>query len=99
RLPPACTARRISEPRHHHQDQRHARIPALAGGIIAAMSHAPADEYRARLSGRRAAHLTLTRSDERLSYARLAVFVAGAVVPVGGGGGGGRPAWGGAPAA
>jgi MutS domain V len=44
------------------------------------MSHAPADEYRARLSARRAAHMMLTRSDERLSYARLASFVAGAVV-------------------
>jgi len=46
------------------------------------MSHAPADEYRARLSARRAAHMTLTRSDERLSYGRLAVFAAGAVVLV-----------------
>jgi MutS-like protein len=48
------------------------------------MSHAPADEYRARLSARRAAHTTLTRSDERLSYARLAVFAAGAVVLIAG---------------
>ena len=46
------------------------------------MGHAPADEYRARLSGRRATHLTLTRSDERLSYARLAVFAAGAIILV-----------------
>jgi hypothetical protein len=46
------------------------------------MSHAPADEYRARLSARRATHRTLTRSDERLSYARLAVFAAGAIVLV-----------------
>jgi MutS-like protein len=38
------------------------------------MAHAPADEYRARLSARRASHATLSRSDERLSYARLAVF-------------------------
>src|SRR5262245_58662688 len=43
------------------------------------MSHAPADEYRARLSARHEAHMTLTRSDERLSYARLAVFATGAV--------------------
>ena len=47
------------------------------------MSHAPADEYRARLSARRAAHMTLTRRDERLSYARLAVFAAGAIVLIG----------------
>jgi MutS-like protein len=44
------------------------------------MSHAPADEYRARLSARRVAHMMLTRSDERLSYARLACFAVGAVV-------------------
>ena len=44
------------------------------------MSHAPADEYRARLSARRAAHAMLTRSDERFSYARLAVFAAAAVI-------------------
>jgi hypothetical protein len=46
------------------------------------MSHAPADEYRARLSARRATHMTLTRSDERLSYARLTVFAAGAIILV-----------------
>src|SRR5262245_2160684 len=46
------------------------------------MSHGPADEYRARLSARHEAHMTLTRSDERLSYARLAVFATGAVVLV-----------------
>ena len=46
------------------------------------MGHAPADEYRARLSARRATHLTLTRSDERLSYARLIVFAAGAIILV-----------------
>lgn len=44
------------------------------------MSHAPADEYRARLSARRGAHMTLTRRDERLSYARLAVFAVGVVL-------------------
>jgi hypothetical protein len=38
------------------------------------MRHAPADEYRARLSDRRATHARLARVDERLSYARLAVF-------------------------
>ena len=38
------------------------------------MRHAPADEYRARLSDRRATHAWLARVDERLSYARLAVF-------------------------
>ena len=38
------------------------------------MGHAPADEYRARLSDRRATHARLARVDERLSYARLAVF-------------------------
>ena len=42
------------------------------------MSHAPADEYRARLSARRAAHHALSRSDEQLSYARLAIFATGA---------------------
>src|SRR5262245_28439809 len=46
------------------------------------MSHAPADEYRVRLSARRAAHMALSRSDERLSYARLTVFAAGAIVLV-----------------
>jgi hypothetical protein len=44
------------------------------------MSHAPADEYGARLSARRAAYTTLARRDERFSYARLAVFAAGVVV-------------------
>jgi hypothetical protein len=38
------------------------------------MGHAPADEYRTRFSARRASHATLSRSDERFSYARLAVF-------------------------
>jgi hypothetical protein len=38
------------------------------------MRHAPADEYRARLSARRATHARLARVDERLSYARLVVF-------------------------
>src|SRR4029453_13707633 len=48
------------------------------------MSHAPADEDRARLFARRAAHMALTRSDERLSYARLTVFAAGAIILVAG---------------
>jgi len=38
--------------------------------------HAPADEYRARLSARRATHARLSRIDEQFSYARLAVFAA-----------------------
>jgi hypothetical protein len=38
------------------------------------MRHTPADEYRARLSARRATHARLARVDERLSYARLVVF-------------------------
>ena len=38
------------------------------------MRHAPADEYRARLSARRATHARLARVDERLSYTRLVVF-------------------------
>ena len=46
------------------------------------MSHAPADEYRARLSARLAAHTTLSHADQRLSYARLAVFAAGAILLV-----------------
>src|SRR5262245_17483507 len=46
------------------------------------MDHAPADEYRARLSARRATHMAFTRSDERLSYARLTVFAAGAIILV-----------------
>ena len=46
------------------------------------MSHVPADEYRARLSARRDTHLALSRSDERLSYARLAVFGAGVLLLV-----------------
>ncbi len=36
--------------------------------------HAPADEYRARLSARRDTHARLSRIDEQFSYARLAVF-------------------------
>jgi hypothetical protein len=44
------------------------------------MSHAPADEYRARLSARRASHVILSQRDERLSYARLGVFAAGTVL-------------------
>ncbi|MGH9348490.1 MAG: MutS-related protein [Vicinamibacterales bacterium] len=39
----------------------------------------PAQEYRQRLDARRAAHARLAALDERLSYARLAVFAAGAV--------------------
>ena len=46
------------------------------------MTHAPADEYRARLSARRATHLALSRSDERVSFARLAVFAAGVLLLV-----------------
>ena len=38
------------------------------------MRQPPADEYRARLSARRATHARLAHVDERLSYARLAVF-------------------------
>ena len=39
----------------------------------------PADEYRARLTARRDTHARLTRIDTRFSYARLAVFAAGAL--------------------
>ena len=46
------------------------------------MTHAPADEYRARLSARRATHLALSRRDERMSVARLAVFAAGVLLLV-----------------
>ncbi len=45
--------------------------------------HAPADEYRARLSARRATHARLSRIDEQLSYARLAVFAAVVLLIVG----------------
>jgi len=45
--------------------------------------HAPADEYRARLSARRATHARLSRIDEQFSYARLAVFAAVVVLIVG----------------
>jgi hypothetical protein len=45
--------------------------------------HAPADEYRARLSARRESHARLSRSDERFSYARLAVFATAALLAVG----------------
>jgi len=38
------------------------------------MRHAPADEYRARLSARRETHARLSRADEQLGYARLAAF-------------------------
>ena len=46
------------------------------------MRHAPADEYRARLSARRATHARLSRIDERLSGARLAVFAIGVLLIV-----------------
>jgi MutS domain V len=46
------------------------------------MTHAPADEYRARLSARRATHLALSHTDERLSVARLGVFAAGVLLLV-----------------
>jgi hypothetical protein len=42
----------------------------------------PGDEYRARLDQRRRAHTALTQMDARLSYARLALFFAGAVLAV-----------------
>ena len=56
------------------------------------MRDGPADEYRARLSDRRAAHAALSRRDERLSYARLTVF-ATAVVLVASAWRGWLPAW------
>ncbi len=40
----------------------------------------PGPEYKRRLDGRRAAHARLVALDERLSYARLVVFAAGAIV-------------------
>jgi hypothetical protein len=40
----------------------------------------PAEEYRARLEARSHAHSALLQLDERLSYARLAVFAAAAIV-------------------
>src|SRR5258705_9772179 len=45
--------------------------------------HAPADEYRARLSARRDTHARLSRIDEQFSYARLAVFAAVVLLIVG----------------
>jgi hypothetical protein len=47
------------------------------------MPHAPADEYRARLSARRDTHRRLSRTDEQLSYARLATFAAAVLLIVG----------------
>jgi hypothetical protein len=44
------------------------------------VTSAPADEYAARLSARRAAHAVLVSRDERLSYLRLLVFALGAVL-------------------
>ncbi len=46
------------------------------------MSNAPADEYRARLSARRATHAQLSYTDERVSYLRLAVFAVAVLVAV-----------------
>ena len=46
------------------------------------MPPTPADEYRARLGSRRAAFEALTASDARYSAARLAVFVASAILGV-----------------
>lgn len=47
------------------------------------MRHAPADEYRARLSARRETHARLSQVDERFSYARLAVFAIAILLAVG----------------
>jgi len=47
------------------------------------MRHAPADEYRARLSARRETHARLSQVDERFSYARLAVFAIAVLLAVG----------------
>src|SRR5258706_501051 len=46
------------------------------------MPNAPADEYRARLSARRATHAQLSYTDERVSYLRLAVFAVAVLVAV-----------------
>src|SRR5436190_636474 len=48
------------------------------------MGHAPADEYRARLSARRDTHARLSRVDERFSYARLFTFGVGVLLLAGG---------------
>ena len=42
----------------------------------------PADEYRARLAARQATHAALTRSDERMSAARLTTFGIGVLLAV-----------------
>lgn len=47
------------------------------------MSQAPADEYHARLSARRSAHARLTRTDEQLSFVRLAIFTIAVLMAVG----------------
>ena len=47
------------------------------------MRHAPADEYRARLSARRETHARLSRVDEQFSYVRLAVFALAILLAVG----------------
>ena len=47
------------------------------------MRDAPADEYRARLSARRGTHARLSRTDEQLSYARLATFAVALLLIVG----------------
>ena len=44
------------------------------------MRQTPADEYRARLSARRATHARLSRIDAQLSYVRLATFVVAVVL-------------------
>jgi hypothetical protein len=44
--------------------------------------HDPAEAYRTRLDARRAAHERLTDSDRQFSYARIAVFAAGALILV-----------------
>src|SRR5258705_9607665 len=46
------------------------------------MLHAPADQYRARLSARRDAYSRLSRIDGQLGYARLATFAVAAVLIV-----------------
>lgn len=56
------------------------------------MRHAPADEYRARLSARRDTHARLSGIDAQLSYARLATFVV-AVLLIGAAWRGWLPPW------
>jgi hypothetical protein len=57
-------------------------VPGCSRETIAGVSSAPAAAYRDRLTDRRSTHVQLERLDERMSYARLGVFLLGIVTVI-----------------